>query len=904
VKADLDNETFRVINADKAESFRRYNNFASDFLKDSKGYIWIYNVLAGGIKRLNPQKETVVLFNNPDDDVPEKDVLPFLHGLVEMDNGDIYTIGDYIYKLNEDSLRFERFKDEPIPNMVSIEESAQGQLVVATYGEGVFWINPKTKEIDRRISAEDGLANSSISDMRIDEQGRYWLLTSLGLSIYNPKQDVVTNYYENHGLPASESQINYKFFGNDSTYFPIWLSNKGLSAVHVNQMETNSYSPSPVFTNITADDESLLLSESNSITLSPDQREVTVAFSALQFDDPSKNQYRYSFEGADWSSWSRKRSVQLAGLAPGTYTLEVQSRNPDLIPSANVATLSLTVLPPWYQTAWAWTLLGVTILGALGWGARRYSDYRTEQEYLRLQAEQSERLQKIDQLKTNLLLNISHELRTPLTLILAPIDQLRRRMQTNEPELKRPLEIARRNGKRMQQLVEQVLDLARLEMDDVSFEVRPIEINKQLKRLVDFFESLAEFNEVELQLKPLPEEEMLWVDPDKFEKVIINLISNAIKFTESGGEVVVRMDKQDGQLHLQVQDSGKGIAPERLEQIFERFETSAVEDAQGAKGLGVGLSITKEYVELHHGRITVKSQPGEGTIFTITLPLGKDHIAEEYIATDQVVSASEEFIEVEGTAVEIKPRTSLLHGEKPLILVIEDNEDLRSFMVDILREDYRVETAWDGKEGVKRAQVLQPDLVITDIMMPEMDGFGVIEKLRSQHRFQRLPIVVLSARSEMADRLKGFEMGVNAYIGKPFNTDELLVRVRNMLELKEKRDEASADSTTSKEQLSEDEQTLKELIEYVNEHIQESTIKVETLAEVINVSRSSLYRLLKANTGFTPAEFVRELKLQKASELIEKNPKLPIAELADRVGYSNSTYFSRLYKERFGKRPK
>jgi YesN/AraC family two-component response regulator len=189
-------------------------------------------------------------------------------------------------------------------------------------------------------------------------------------------------------------------------------------------------------------------------------------------------------------------------------------------------------------------------------------------------------------------------------------------------------------------------------------------------------------------------------------------------------------------------------------------------------------------------------------------------------------------------------------------------------------------------------------------MMPEMDGFGVIENLRSQHRFQRLPIVVLSARSEMEDRLKGFEMGVNAYIGKPFNTDELLIRVRNMLELKEKRDEATADSAPSKKQLSEDEQTLQELINFVNENIQESTIKVETLAEVINVSRSSLYRLLKANTGFTPAEFVRELKLQKASEWIEKNPKLTIAELADRVGYSNPTYFSRLYKERFGKRPK
>ncbi len=899
LKVDLESEEFTAVNAIESEEFNPLNNFGSDILKDEQGNFWIYNVTDGGIKRLKPAKEKAEIFNSPTENTSDIDQLPFVEDMVEMDNGDILAIADYIYRFNRDSSRFDRFIDDKIPNMTAIKESREGNLLIATYGEGLFWIDYDTGEIQRRLSTEDGLANASISDLWIDKNGDYWLLTSLGLSKYNPQNNAIVNYFNNHGLPASESQTNYQFFGNDSTLFPIWISNKGLSVVDIDQINTNSYSPKPVFTNVTAGKEPLPLMDDNDITIPHDRNDINIAFSSLQFDDPTKNQYRYTLGDEDWSPWSRTRSVQLAELSPGTYTLHVQSRNPDMISSSKSASYTFTLAPPWYQSTFAYLFYVLFGMGGLAWAAFWYSNYRTEQRAMRMQAEQAEELAKLDRMKTNLLTNISHELRTPLTLVLGPLEQLRNKAADLGKNWKHKLDIAQRNGQRLHQLVEQVLDLTRLDSQQLELNPKNIELTAFLRRLAESFESMTERKGVTIETN-LPNETIpLQADPDKLEKAMVNLLSNAIKFTPTDGIVRLTISRGEDTVEIVVADTGRGIAADRLPYIFDRFHSTSEEISGGGKGLGVGLAITKEFIELHDGRISVESEEGSGTNFKVQLPQqDHDRTLDDFTIDD--IPGKEGELSNESPA----PRNGIPMTKDPFtVLVVEDNDDMRAYIAELLTDkNLAVETAQNGLDAKKKLSIIAPDLIVSDIMMPEMDGFTFAEHVRSTPDFRLTPIVMLSARAEVKDRIQGYEIGVSDYLAKPFDETELKARVKNLLRLKSERKKHAIDKEQQPTNI-ETSSLVKKLQAYVEANLSESKITVEQLSEQAKLSRRQMYRKLKAETGCTPAEFIREIRLYHARDILERSNKKTVSQIAYAVGFSTPSYFSKLFKERFGRSP-
>jgi signal transduction histidine kinase/DNA-binding response OmpR family regulator/streptogramin lyase len=903
-KADLETGTFETYYA--PEEFDPRYDFGLFSEKDSQGNLWFYSFNYNAIKRFNPETKKLNLYNYADS-LSQKLKFRYVPTRMETFAGDqLVAANDNLYILNEEKDQFELLFDEELPEPIDIDQTTPGEIIVTTFSHGVFVIDMESKEIIERITAEDGLGSDQISDLMIASDGHYWMLTALGLSRYNPESGDITNYYTDQGLQPSESETSYHFFTSDSsTYFPVWIGNTGLVSFQPSQLPTNTYSHAPVFTNVHSQEQSLSLS--GEVNIPYDQNTISLTYSNLGFQYPEKSEYRYKINGEEWSQWENSYEAQFAQLAPGTYTFKVQARNADRVIADQVATYTFTVNPPWYMSTTAYLLYVLFGLGGIGLAAVWYSNYRTEQRAIRMRAEQAEELAKLDRMKTNLLTNISHELRTPLTLILGPIDQLRTKAEELGEDWKRRIQIASRNGRRLQQLVEQVLDLTRLDAKQLELELANMELNAFLRRLTESFESMAEQHEVDIQID-LPDQPIsMQADPDKLEKAMVNLLSNAIKFTPSGGSIRLATEADDAQVTISVADTGRGISPERLPHIFDRFHSTSEQISGGGKGLGVGLAITKEFIEMHEGTISVESEEGSGTTFTITLPVTEhDESLPSHAMVDEE-RVSEDPVSENGAPA--TPAKVDLYEKSFTVMVVEDNQDMRTYIADLLGNgELKVETVSNGLEAKKQLAIIEPDVIISDIMMPEMDGFALAEYVRSQDDYRLTPMVLLSARAEVDDRIRGFELGISDYLVKPFNESELKARVQNLLYLKSEREKyaqenGEQDASDAMVEESVPSTLQKELQAYVEANLSESKITVEELSAEVNLSRRQLYRNLKAETGFTPAEFIREIRLHNARRMLENGSKQTISEVAYAVGFNTPSYFSKLFKKRYGRSP-
>lgn len=901
VKADLDHNNFEVFRAGEPSPY--YNpadHFGKKTYTDSKGNLWFYSERFTGIKRVNPNTNEVLLFNGRNE-VPDEWVIETANGLLETKDGSIYALGEALFKLNEDSLRFEPFIEQQIPNAIGLAESSAGNLVIPTYGHGVFWLDTETRQITKHLMLDDGAAYNTITGMVIDSLDNYWFVNLLGLSKYEAGEDLVLNYFAGHGLPGSEFHTGVGITtGNGNTIFPFWASNKGISSFNSTDLPVNKFSVKPTVTKVVASGLSLPIAGNDNVEVAHTQNNISIYFSALQFDDPDRNEYRYKLNNNDWTRWEPEKSIHFTSLPAGTYTLHLQARNPDRIVAAGTTVYTFTVLPPWYKSSLAYLLYAIFSIGIMAFAALRYSNYRTRQTHMRLQAEQAAELAKLDQMKTNLLINISHELRTPLTLVLGPLEQIKTKAAELGEEWQHRLSVAWRNGKRLQQLVEQVLDLARLDSQEMTLKPKLIKLSSLLKRTLEAFDSMAERQGVTLR-SVLPGYEVhLQADPDKFEKIIMNLISNAIKFTPEGGKITLELIDSDNSIQIKTTDTGRGIEADQLTRIFDRFTSSSERISGGGYGLGVGLSITKEFVELHGGSISVESTPGSGSTFTVQLPK-KDYglastEAETEVGNLPLPAATEPLATLPPHHKDAKFQET--------ILIVEDNDEMRDYISSLVTGDGLVaQTATDGEAGKKKLTFINPDLIITDIMMPNMDGFEFVKYVRSVPEYRLTPIIMLSARAEVEDRIHGYEIGISDYLVKPFNEQELRARINNLLMLKNERENLLQQADIPDEEKSVDIELVARLQKYIEENITVHEITVEQLSAEVNMSRRQLYRKLKSATGYTPAEFVREIKLNKARHILERKQKQTIAEVAYAVGFSTPSYFSRLFNVRFGRNP-
>ncbi len=535
----------------------------------------------------------------------------------------------------------------------------------------------------------------------------------------------------------------------------------------------------------------------------------------------------------------------------------------------------------------------------------RTREISMQKEELEIQAE---KIQEIDKIKSRFFANISHEFRTPLTLIQSPIKK--RLSEATDPKDVREFSIIYQNSTRLLQLVNQLLDLSKIESGSITLRASKTELITTLKPMVEAFQSLAEVKMenfiIDFPALAIP----IYADHEKLEKVINNLLSNAFKFTPQGGEINVTIRSlsknenfKEGYVEIQVKDSGIGIAKENQQKVFNRFYQVDNSQTRAFDGTGIGLAITKEFVELHKGEIALTSELGNGTSFTVRLPLGNAHLlSDEFAEHEQSVQRELDTIEI---PVQAEPET-IPSAYTETILIIEDNADLRYYIKENLPQHFHILEAGDGVVGIELALREIPDLIISDLMMPHADGLQVCKKLKADERTSHVPIILLTAKTDIESKLEGLNTGADDYIPKPFDMDELKLRVRNLIELRKKLQEKYANQIVLKPKdlqvQSTDERFLQRILAITENHIGNTNFGVDMFAQEAGMSTAQLYRKINALTGQTPNDFIRHMRLQRAADLIDKKVG-NVAEVAYQVGFNNLSYFAKCFREKFGETP-
>ena len=816
---------------------------------------------------------------------------------------------------------------------------------------GTLWIgtNAGLNRLERlnetfvRFGKKEGLATNEVRDILEDGKKNLWLITDKGLSRFNPQIKFFKNYDQSDGLQGRELDKFHK--GAISGVMYIGGFN-GLNVFHPDSIRENPYIPPMALTRSTrfnADDAqgSAIMDESISskkqVELSYKDNILTFEFAALSYLNNAKNQYAYKLEGFNdnWIHLGTKREVTFTNLDPGDYTLRVKGSNNDGIWNEEGASLKITITPPWWKTTWAYALY-VLCAASLLYGLRRYEMNRLRlKSQLELEHVEAEKMKELDHLKSRFFANISHEFRTPLTLILGPVEQMR--SNDFKGNVHEAYDMILRNGRRLLRLINQLLDLARLEAGSMSLQTRAENIVSFIKGLVLSFASAAERKRIDLSVSCEEESIIVYFDRDKLEKIVSNLVSNALKFTPEGGKINViiclggkiddgelRMENRGGKtskldarevVELCVKDSGPGIPGELREKIFDRFYQVDASHTREHEGTGIGLALTKELVELHRGDIAVESEVGRGARFIVRLPLGKAHLREEEVIGEQSVRVEDResrmddrVSSIEDQATSFQDRAS--NDQQPetsnQILLIEDNRDVRAYIRQYLEPEFRVIEAADGVEGVTLALETIPDLVICDVMMPKRDGYEVCRVLKTEEKTSHVPIIMLTAKADRESKVHGLETGADDYVIKPFDAAELLARVFNLIKLRQQlRARFGREITLQPKDLaltSMDEQFLTRAMQIVEEHMSESELGVEFLAHKIGMSRVHLNRKLRALTDQTANEFIRTLRLKRAAQLLAKK-SATVLEIAYEVGFNNPSYFAECFEKQFGVLP-
>ncbi|MFC2092746.1 ATP-binding protein [Bacteroidota bacterium] len=576
----------------------------------------------------------------------------------------------------------------------------------------------------------------------------------------------------------------------------------------------------------------------------------------------------------------------------------------DLMYSGN----KINVFTPLWKSTWAILIYILIVLGSI------FTVWKFQSKRLKVKYENEmnrfeiKKLHEIDEMKSNFFANISHEFRTPLTLILGPMKEIIDR--TKELKTKEEAEIAHKSANRLHGLVNQLLDLSKLEAGSMKLRTYKENIIPILKGLVLSFASLTERKNITLNFKSQEEVLVVFTDRDKVEKIVTNILSNAFKFTDEGGRIDVNVRSSNGKVEITVSDTGIGIPKEKLDKIFDRFYQTDDTHNRKAEGTGIGLALTKELVELHKGEIKVESEEEKGTTFTISFPLGRDHLLPEEIVEGKVEIEEKPTpfaTEIEEDKKEEEIDIDLItETEKSLLLIVDDNADVRTYIRGHLDESYRVLEAVDGKDGMDKALEYIPDMIVSDVMMPEMDGFELCEELKNDERTSHIPVILLTAKAASEDKIEGLETGADDYIMKPFDAKELQVRIKNLIEQRKKLRERFHKEATipiKKGKYSQiDEEFLKKTMEVIEKHISEPEFSLGEFGREIGMSRTQLHRKVRALTDYSPHNFLRFIRLNHAAELLSKGTG-NVTEIAYDVGFSSLSHFAKAFKEQFGKNP-
>ena len=811
-------------------------------------------------------------------------------------------------------------------------------LWIATKGGGLNRLDKITGDFFH-LTTKDGLPDDVVYGILADDDGNIWGSTNKGVFCLTPAKNntnskwIFHNFTKANGLQDDEFNTGaYARLPNGHLAFG---GVKGINIFNPKEILVPGFIPNVFITDILINNQSIApgdntavlqntIEQSKNITLTHLQDILTLEFTSLDLTASAQNKYRYQLVGVDkeWVESGTRRTATYLHLPAGKYIFKVQGSNSLGIWSDKMAELQITVLPPWWLSWWAY-LVYILLLGL---GIRAYFKFSVNRAKLKSQLNfeqlEAKRVKELDSVKTQLYTNITHEFRTPLTVILGMAQQVK----SNPPKhLDNGIDMIIRNGQSLLNLVNEMLDLSKLETGKMTLQPVNGDIINFLRYIVESFHSLAESQKKQLHFLAGMDALYVAYDPEKVRQIVANLLSNALKFTPQKGNIYITVSENNGlqeagksTLIIKVKDTGIGIPESQLEHIFERFYQLDNSHTRKTDGTGIGLALTKELVKLMEGEITVKSPPtgtNRGTEFTVTLPLLNIPATENIIYPDLKDSVSKQintasFIHVD--ADEAKQAT-----EKPLILLVEDNADVVAYTASCL-PDYRLAVGQDGREGFEIASEIIPDLIITDVMMPFVDGFELCRQLRSHEHTSHIPIIMLTAKADIESKMEGLEKGADVYLEKPFNREELLIRIKKLLELRKNlqqfylkkaglnnNDAAIETALQVEEQISEnkiEDEFVKRIREAVETHLADTSFTVEQLCKMVFMSHSQLHRKLDALTGCSPNKFIRIIRLSKAKELL-KNPAISIASIALDCGYNDPGYFARVFKQEYGVTP-
>lgn len=959
-----------ILPADMKYSYIRSN----DFHEDKFGMLWI--VAAPGLYYQQKQELLDTSFQRH----PEFDgLLVDLRSVAEDSYGNIWfgSSGFGLYLLtpeNRDSLTLINIKHKP-NDITSISNDVIWSLYVDK--NDVLWVgtanglnryDPVSEQFCH-FNNKNGLEAKFIYCIEGDDRNNLWLSTEKGILRFSLLSDTTgqSKILETaDGIPFEEN-YHFKIFKSKAGKLYVggrWGSGNGYYSFHPDSLKDNKHVPPLVLTEFLIHNKTFKpdsnITVLKHLKLKHNQNFFSIKFAALDFINPSKNEYAYMLEGfdEDWIYCNNRRLANYTNVPPGEYLFKAKGSNNDGLWNKEGVSLIIMISPPPWKTWWAYSLYLLFLFSILYIVIRFYIKRQRLIHKLELEEVQTEKLEELDRMKSRFFANISHEFRTPLTLILGPIEKLKSYIKDKEPE--EDLNIMQRNAQRLQNLINQLLSLSKLESGKMKLLAHKVNIVSLVNEYVQSFESLAKQKNIEYKFKSSEEKILLFVDREKIEKILYNLLSNAFKFTGEGGKIEVAVSSEqsavnsqqssvhspqssvDGEVSadcqlttadfegpfvsLSISDTGPGIPPNKLTHIFDRFYQADDNYTKDQEGSGIGLALTKELVELHHGKIIVKSLLDMGTTFTVFLPLGKDHLNSDEMPgsyspngyRDREVKTAdtenfrddseiEQILESNDQEVLIDDDTEK-EDSKPLLLIVEDNDDLRSYIRSYLTDDYRIIEAIDGEMGLEKSIEKIPDLVISDVMMPKMDGMEFCNKLKTDERTSHIPIILLTAKAAMEDKLEGLETGADDFLTKPFDPKELQVRIRNLIvqrsKLKEQfiRELDITGQMTSKDILSMDRQFLQKAKNIVEENMSDFDFNIENFAEKMCLSRVQLHRKLKALINRPAGEFLRIIRLNHAAGLI-RSKSGNITQITFEVGFNNLSYFSKCFKEQFGMLP-
>ena len=892
------------------------SNHVVSFAQSDDGQIWI-GTNGGGISVFNPktrQFKQYLFYSDPTKDQLSSNWVNDI--MIDRDKGVWAATSNGLNRLNTEKDIFETCTlvddHRKISNMMyTLHEDSQGNIWVGSY-YGLHVLDKKTGK-PSLITTHDGLPDNMIAGIEEDSTHSLWISTGKGLCRYYPDSGVSLNFYIEDGIQSNEFRRGSHFKGkNDKMYFG---GINGITTFYPMQVSHINPLLELVFTDFLVYNEPVKsgqsdilkksLNETTSIRLKYNQHSFTFKFAALEFGMPHRVVYYAQMENFD-TQWqeikSPNRSVTYTNLNPGVYVFKVKAT----IDEINILQkeMQVVILPPWWRTVLA-RLAYLALVILLLYSVYYYVSNRVRQRRTLMEKEQQK---QISESKVQFFTDLSHEIRTPLTLIIGPLEKMMD-MKVDD-SIRASFRIMYQNAIRILRLINQLMDLRAMDNQKLKLKVESVDISLFINNIMDSFTDLANARQIQFEMKTEENLPLVLIDKDCIDKIIFNLLSNAFKFTPQGGKIFIDVHTEKSeQLVISVHDTGIGITKEQQVNIFDRFYQVRNEKINTKIGTGIGLHLSKMMAELHHGSLKVESEPGQGSSFFIRIPLKKTaYRADEFgMSGDEspvtmVQPSVSSFPDDKTEDIKIKAKKK---GQES-VLIVEDDPDILRYMESELSANYRIYTALSGKDGLSKALQYLPDVIISDVVMPETDGLTLCKLIKTNEKTCHIPVILLTAKTSIEQRIEGLEVGADSYIPKPFSMRHLQTRIEKLIQLRETlKQKYTGVLEIAEDELkvvTSDEKLLIRFNEKLKLHITNPDLNVDFFSQELGISRVHLNRRLKAITNDSPGNYIRNYRLKQAAWLLI-NKNMTISEIAYAVGFSSPAHFSTIFKKHYGMSP-